>query len=237
MNLEGGISTGMTGAQVGGQVGGPWGAVAGAVIGFVVGAANDPDKRLKKRTEEYNRQVTKNVAHSLFDLERQRVSERMRTASAMLGYNAQRSTTLSALRAQYAAVDVIGSSSSALKQAYAFQLDQAIAQENFNFEVGISDYNTNVLQVVNHGLGQLRYDYKQQGQQSANPDMISGMMQKGMSMFGGQGGGGGMFSGVNNGGSGGILGSGSGGGYSGTTMGMGNISNVNFGGGGSLGIA
>ncbi len=187
MNLEGGISTGMTGAQVGGQVGGGWGAVAGAAIGFVVGAANDPDKHLKKRTEEYNRQVTKNVAHSLFDLERQRISERMRTTSAMLGYNAQRSTTLSSLRAQYGAIDVIGSSTNALKQAYAFQLDQAIAQEYFNFDVGIDNYNTNVMQVVNQGLGQLRYDYKQQNQQSMSPDMISGMLQKGMSMFGGKG--------------------------------------------------
>ena len=187
MNLEGGISTGMTGAQVGGKVGGGWGAVIGAVAGFVVGAANDPDKHLKKRTEEYNRQVTKNVAHSLFDLERQRVSERMRTTSAMLGYNAQRSTTLSSLRAQYGAIDVIGSSTNALKQAYAFQLDQAIAQEYFNFDVGIDNYNTNVMQVVNNGLGQLRYDYKQQNQQSMSPDMISGMLQKGMSMFGGKG--------------------------------------------------
>ena len=171
-NLEGGISTGMTGAQVGGQVGGPWGAVIGAVAGFVIGAANDPDKRLKERTVKWNNEVTKNVAHSLFDLERQRVSERMRTASAVVGYNAQRSTTLSSLRAQYGAIDVIGSSTNALKQAYAFQLDQAIERENFNFEVGIDSYNTSVLQVVNHGLGQLRYDYKQQGQQSANPDML-----------------------------------------------------------------
>lgn len=237
-NLEGGISTGMTGAQVGGQVGGGWGAVIGAIAGFVIGFTNDPDKRLKERTVKWNEQVTQNVARSLFDLERQRVSERMRTSSALVGYNAQRDTTLSSLRAQYGAIDVIGSSTNALKQAYAFQIDQAISQEMFNFEVGIDNYNTSILQVVNQGLGQLRYDYKQQGQQSMSPEGMSGMMQQGMSMFGGQGGGsGGMFSGVNNGGSGGILGSGSGGGYSGTTTSMSSIGNTNFSGGGSLGIS
>lgn len=241
-NLEGGISTGMTGAQIGGQVGGGYGAAIGAVAGFIIGWSNDPEKHLKKRTEEYNKQVTKNVAHSLFDLERQRVSERMRTASAMLGYNAQRSTTLSNLRAQYGAIDVIGSSSNALKQAYAFQLEQAIAQENFNFAVGISNYNTSVLQVVNTGLSQLRYDYKPQNQQSMSPQDISSMIQQGQSMFGGQGGqqggqqggfggffggGGDMFSSASKGGSGGSM----------MTM---DTSRMNMGGGGSsgsLGIA
>ena len=174
----------MQGAKIGGQVGGGYGAIVGAVIGFVVGATNDPDKHQKRMTDEFNRQVTTNVARSLFDLERQRVSERMRTTSAMLGYNAQRSTTLSTLRSQYGATDVIGSSSNALKQAYEFQLDQAIAQENFNFEVGIDNYNTEILQVVNRGLGQLRYDFKPQGQQSMSPDDVSSMVQKGMAMYG-----------------------------------------------------
>ena len=195
-------------------------------------AARQTKKELD-RLDNYNRQVTQHTARALFDLERQRVSERMRTTSAMLGYNAQRSTTLSTLRNQYAAVDVIGSSSDALKQAYAFQLDQAIAQENFNFEVGIDNYNTSVMQTVNQGLQQLRYGLGTQ-QPAMTPQAIAGVVKAGSNLFGG--GQGGMFSGVNNGGSGGILGTGSGGGYSGTTTGM-NISNVNFGGSGSLGIA
>lgn len=156
MNLASGINTGVTGAQLGGQLGGGVGAAIGGGIGLVAGLFGSADKRALKQNEAWNKQVTNNVARSLFDLERQRVSERMRTTGAMLGYNAQRSTTLSTLRNQYAAVDVIGSSSNALKQAYAFQLDQAIAQENFNFEVGIDNYNTSILQVVNQGLGQLK---------------------------------------------------------------------------------
>lgn len=156
MNLASGINTGVAGAQLGGQLGGGVGAAIGGTVGLVAGLFSNADKRALKQNEAWNKQVTNNVARSLFDLERQRVSERMRTTSAMLGYNAQRSTTMSTLRNQYAAVDVIGSSSNALKQAYAFQLDQAIAQENFNFEVGIDNYNTSVMQTVNQGLGQLR---------------------------------------------------------------------------------
>ena len=132
------------------------GAAIGGTIGLAAGLFSNADKRALKQNEAWNKQVTNNVARSLFDLERQRVLERMRTTSAMLGYNAQRSTTLSSLRAQYGATDVIGSSANALKQAYAFQLDQAMAQEMFNFEVGIDNYNTSVMQTVNQGLGQLR---------------------------------------------------------------------------------
>ena len=156
MNLASGINTGVTGAQLGGQLGGGMGAAIGGTIGLVAGLFSNTEKQALKQNEAWNKQVTNNVARSLFDLERQRVSERMRTTSAMLDYNANRSTTLSTLRSQYAAADVIGSSSNALKQAYAFQLDQAMAQEMFNFEVGIDNYNTNVMQVVNQGLGQLR---------------------------------------------------------------------------------
>ena len=156
MNLTSGINTGVTGAQLGGQLGGGMGAAIGGTIGLAAGLFSNTEKQALKQNEAWNKQVTNNVARSLFDLERQRVSERMRTTSAMLDYNANRSTTLSTLRSQYAAADVIGSSSNALKQAYAFQLDQAMAQEMFNFEVGIDNYNTNVMQVVNQGLSQLR---------------------------------------------------------------------------------
>ena len=204
-----------------------------ALFGLLPYFAASQTKRELDRLDNFNRQVTQHTAQTLFDLERQRVSERMRTTSALVGYNAQRDTTLSSLRAQYGATDVIGSSSNALKQAYAFQFDQAIAQENFNFEVGIDNYNTSVMQTVNQGLQQLRYSLGAQ-QSSMTPQAIAGVVKAGANLFGG--GQGGMLSGVNNGGSGGILGTGSGGGYSGTTMDM-NISNVNFGGSGSLGIA
>jgi len=156
MNLASGINTGVTGAQLGGQLGGGMGAAIGGTIGLVAGLFNNADKQALKQNEAWNKQVTNNVARSLFDLERQRVSERMRTSSALVGYNAQRSTTMSSIRAQYGATDVIGSSTNAIKQAYSFQLDQAIAQEMFNFEVGIDNYNTSILQVVNQGIGQLR---------------------------------------------------------------------------------
>lgn len=204
-----------------------------ALFGPISYFASRQTKRELDRLDDFNRQVNQHTARALFDLERQRVSERMRTTSAMLGYNAQRSTTLSTLRSQYAAADVIGSSSNALKQAYAFQLDQAIAQENFNFEVGIDNYNTSVMQTVNQGLQQLRYSLGTQ-QPTMTPQAIAGVVKAGSSLFGG--GQGGLFAGVNNGGSGGILGTGSGGGYSGTTLSTG-ISNMNLGGIGSLGIA
>lgn len=204
-----------------------------AMFGLIPYLGAKQTQRELKRLDDYNRQVTQHTARALFDLERQRVSERMRTTSAMLGYNAQRSTTLSTLRSQYAAADVIGSSSNALKQAYEFQLDQAMAQEMFNFEVGIDNYNTSVMQTVNQGLQQLRYGLGTQ-QPSLTPQAIAGVVKAGSKLFGG--GSGSMFSGVNNGGSGGVLGTGSGGGYSGTTMSTG-ISNVNLSGGGSLGIA
>src|SRR5574344_2147564 len=100
MNLASGINAGVQGAQLGGQLGGGMGAAIGGTIGLVAGLFSNADKRALKQNEAWNKQVTNNVARSLFDLERQRVSERMRTTSAMLDYNANRSTTLSTLRSQ-----------------------------------------------------------------------------------------------------------------------------------------
>lgn len=216
-------------AQLMAQFGGNMGDSAAWIFGPIAGFAAEKTKKELRRLDDFNKQVTKNTTTALFDLERQRVSERMRTVQALGSYQAQRSTALSSLKAQYGAMDVIGASADAMKQAYSYQVDQAMAQEDFNFEVGIDNYNIDVMGVVNQGLTQLRYTME--GNPSTmTPQQISGLVNAGKGMFNRGGGN------YNVGGQGGILGTGSGGGYSGTTMDTG-ISNVNWGGGGSLGIA
>ena len=190
-----------------------------ALFGLIPYFASKQTERELERLDDFNRQVTQHTASALFDLERQRVSERMRTTSALVGYNAQRNTTLSSLRAQYGAADVIGSSTNALKQAYSFQLDQAMAQEMFNFEVGIDNYNTSVMQTVNQGLGQLRYGLGTQ-QPSLTPQAIAGMVTAGSKLS--SGGSGSMSSGAS--------------GITGTIGGNGQVSYI-YGGSSSLGIS
>lgn len=156
MNLASGINAASTGAQLGSNFG-PMGTAIGAGVGLAAGLFDNREKAAMKQLDQFNKQVVTNTARSLFDLERQRVSERMRTVQAIGSYQAQRTTALSSLKAQYGAMDVIGSSADAMKQAYSYQVDQALAQEAFNFEVGIDNYNTDVMSIVNQGLSQIRY--------------------------------------------------------------------------------
>lgn len=173
MNLASGINAASTGAQLGANFG-PLGAAIGGGVGLVAGLFDNREKAAVKQLDQFNKQVVNNTARSLFDLERQRVSERMRTVQALGAYQAQRSTALSSLKAQYGAMDVIGSSADAMKQAYSYQVDQALAQEAFNFEVGIDNYNTDVMSIVNQGLSQIRYSTGNAATQLDVKGLVSG---------------------------------------------------------------
>lgn len=173
MNLASGINAASTGAQLGSNFGALGSAIGGGV-GLVAGLFDNREKAAMKQLDQFNKQVVNNTARSLFDLERQRVSERMRTVQALGAYQAQRSTALSSLKAQYGAMDVIGSSADAIKQAYSYQVDQALAQEAFNFEVGIDNYNTDVMSIVNQGLSQIRYSTGNAATQLDVKGLVSG---------------------------------------------------------------
>lgn len=173
MNLASGINAASTGAQLGSNFGALGSAIGGGV-GLLAGLFDNREKAAVKQLDQFNKQVTANTARSLFDLERQRVSERMRTVQALGSYQAQRSTAMSSLKAQYGAMDVIGSSADAMKQAYSYQVDQALAQEAFNFEVGIDNYNTDVMSIVNQGLSQIRYSTGNAATQLDVKGLVSG---------------------------------------------------------------
>lgn len=173
MNLASGINAASTGAQLGANFG-PLGAAIGGGVGLVAGLFDNREKAAMKQLDQFNKQVVNNTARSLFDLERQRVSERMRTVQALGSYQAQRSTAMSSLKAQYGAMDVIGSSANAMKQVYSYQVDQALAQEAFNFEVGIDNYNTDVMSIVNQGLSQIRYSTGNAATQLDVKGLVSG---------------------------------------------------------------
>ena len=152
-NIAGGVSGAIQGAQVGGQLGGGWGAIIGGVGGALLGGlGTDPAKAQLESIRKYNAEVTKYTNQSIFDLQRQRVTERMRTSQALASYQDNSKAALSTLKAQYAATDVVGSSAKALGMTIDFQTDQAMAQEWFNFDVGIDNYNTNVRSIVNQGI-------------------------------------------------------------------------------------
>lgn len=155
-NSAGAGSGAANGAKTGAQVGGAWGALIGAVIGGVTGYFS-PDIVAEQRKSllKYNADVTKYTQQSVFDLQRQRVSERMRTSQALSTYTDNKKTAVASLRAQYGAADVIGRSSTDLDQVLDFQTDQAVAQEWFNFDVGIDNFNTQLQGIVNNGISRL----------------------------------------------------------------------------------
>lgn len=166
MSTDGSITGGINGAKLGGQLGGGWGAVIGGVLGSVVGAfSDDPMKAQLKQQQKFNDEVIKYTTQSLFDLQRQRISERMRSIAAISTYQDNERTALSTLKSQAGAADIIGSSAKALGSTVDWQTSQAIAQEKFNFDVGIDNYNTNVRQLINQGVGQLRGTVQQTQQQ------------------------------------------------------------------------
>lgn len=150
------VSGGVNGAKIGAQVGGGYGAIVGAIVGGVAGYFSpDMVKKQRESLDRFNKEVVKYTTQSVFDLQRQRVSERMRTSEALSTYQVNQRTTMSSLRAQYGASDVIGASSSALDQVLDYQTDQAAAQEMFNFDVGIDNFNTSLRTIINNGMGQL----------------------------------------------------------------------------------
>ena len=239
-NMNNATSGAMQGAQMGGSVGGAYGAIIGAVIGGVVGYnTEDPVQEALKAQKKYNDLVITNAATDLFNTQRNHQLERMRTARALQAYQAQGKTSISQVRAGMGAADLIGGSAVALAQAIDSQTTQALAGVELNQQVLYGNYLTSIAQITNRGDNQLQRAIKES--YLHNNFSIQSAMQQGQGMMGGMGGGGGggMFSNANSGGSGGILGSGSGGGYSGTMDygSMSSVSNVNWGGGGSLGIS
>ena len=229
----------MQGAQMGGSVGGAYGAIIGAVIGGVVGYNTaDPVQEALKAQKKYNDLVITNAATDLFNTQRNHQLERMQTARALQAYQAQGKTSISQVRAGMGAADLIGGSAVALAQAIDSQTTQALAGVELNQQVLYDNYLTSIDQITNRGDNQLQRTIKES--YLHNNFSIQSAMEQGKGMMGGMGGGGGsMFSNANSGGSGGVLGSGSGGGYSGTMDygSMSSVSNVNWGGGGSLGIS
>lgn len=162
------ISGGINGAKLGGQLGGGWGAIIGGVAGILLGSSgSDPAKAQLKQQQKFNDEVIKHTTQSLFDLQRQRVSERMRSTAAINTYQDNERTALSTLKSQAGAADIIGSSAKALGSTVDWQTSQAIAQERFNFDVGIDNYNTNVRQIVNQGVGQLKGTIQETQQQAS----------------------------------------------------------------------
>ena len=155
-NAAGAGSGAANGAKTGAQIYGAWGALIGAIVGGVTGYFS-PDIVAEQRKSllKYNAEVTKYTQQSVFDLQRQRVSERMRTSQALSTYQDAGKTSIDTLKAQYAAMDVTGSSAKALGMTIDFQTDQAMAQEWFNFDVGIDNFNTQLRGIVNNGISRL----------------------------------------------------------------------------------
>lgn len=237
-NMNNATTGAMQGASMGGSIGGGYGAIIGAVIGGVVGYNTaDPVQEALDAQKKYNDLVIKNTVTDLFNTQRNHQVERMRTARALQSYQAQGKTQISTVRAGYGAADLIGASAQALAQAIDYQTTQALAGVDLNYQVLYGNYLTSIDQISNRGDTQIQREIKES--YLHNNFSIKSTMEQGKSMMGGMGGGGGMFSSVNNGGSGGIMGTGSGGGYSGTMDygSLSNVSNVNWSGGGSLGIS
>lgn len=171
---------GVNGAAVGGQLGGSAGAIVGGVLGTVAGYFSPSMVKAQRESlDRFNKEVVKYTTQSVFDLQRQRVSERMRTSEALSTYQANQRTAMSSLRAQYGASDVIGASSSALDQVLDYQTDQASSQEMFNFDVGIDNFNTSLRTIINNGMGQL----SNQVGASMNPNAGAAALQSATSLY------------------------------------------------------
>ena len=182
-NAAGAGSGAANGAKTGAQIYGAWGALIGAIVGGVTGYFS-PDIVAEQRKSllKYNAEVTKYTQQSVFDLQRQRVSERMRTSQALSTYQDAGKTSIDTLKAQYAAMDVTGSSAKALGMTIDFQTDQAMAQEWFNFDVGIDNFNTQLRGIVNNGISRL----SNAAGSYANPNQAAsaqGTMQTAMDMY------------------------------------------------------
>lgn len=183
-NAAGAGAGAANGAKTGAQIYGAKGALIGAMVSGVTGYFS-PDIVAEQRKSllKYNAEVTKYTQQSVFDLQRQRVSERMRTSQALSTYADNKKTAVAELRAQYGAADVIGRSSTDLDQVLDFQTDQAVAQEWFNFDVGIDNFNTQLRGIVNNGISRL----SNAAGSYANPNQATAAqstMQTAMDMYG-----------------------------------------------------
>ncbi|QOV07845.1 internal virion protein A [Acinetobacter virus fBenAci003] len=167
MNMQGG----MQGAQIGSNFG-PWGAAIGGVLGLLT-----PDKDLSA-LKAYNKQVVTNLSSTLFDMDRQRNVENLRTSQALDSYRTQGQVAASQFNAAFGAADIIGASADALKSTLDRQVQQATRQVWLDWEVGVDNYNTQINEVVNRASGSLRRSKAG----TAKVD-YAGMFKQGMDMY------------------------------------------------------
>jgi len=152
-SLSGGLQGGMQGAQMGAQFG-PYGALIGGVVGGVLGIFEA--KEQKERLKAFNSQVVRNAAQQMFDLQRQRGIENLRTSQALDAYSDQRRVTMGNFNANFGAADIIGSSADALKQTLDFQTNQAKRQVWIDWDIGVDNQNTTLNQITNAATAQLQ---------------------------------------------------------------------------------
>lgn len=162
---------GMQGAQIGSNFG-PWGAAIGGVLGLLT-----PDKD-KEALKAYNKQVVTNLGSTLFDMDRQRNVENLRTSQALDSYRTQGQVAASQFNAAFGAADIIGASADALKSTLDRQVQQATRQVWLDWEVGVDNYNTQINEVVNRASGSLRRSKAE----SAKVD-YAGMFKQGLDMY------------------------------------------------------
>lgn len=152
-NFTAGVNTGMQGAQLGANFG-PQGALIGGIAGFALGFQTPDYEKIAR--EKYNSEVLKNFAKSLFDTRKVQNIENMRTAQALAAYQDNLRVQGSSYNAQYGAADMIGSSTTALKQAMDFQTQEAKRGVLINWETQIDNMNTSIDAMANQSMAGLR---------------------------------------------------------------------------------
>uniref|UniRef100_A0AAU8KYH0 Internal virion protein n=2 Tax=Viruses TaxID=10239 RepID=A0AAU8KYH0_9VIRU len=175
MNMQGGMQGAQTGMSIGSNFG-PYGAAYGGIIGGVLGLLT-PDKDLAA-LKAYNKQVVHNLGSTLFDMDRQRNVENLRTSQALDSYRTQGQVAASQYNAAFGAADIIGASADALKHTLDRQVQQATRQVWLDWEVGVDNYNTQINEVVNRASGSLRRSKAE----TAKVD-YAGMFKQGMDMY------------------------------------------------------
>lgn len=169
------------GATLGGLAAGPKGALIGGIVGLAAGLfSTDPSKAQLKALEQYNAEVARNTAQSLFDREREQQVSRMRTARALQSYQAQGKTQQGTIKANYGAADLVGGSAVALAQALDFQSKQAESATLFNSGVDFANYITAINQIGQQGVNSLQRSINSAPQQGLN---VGALYQAGKSAF------------------------------------------------------
>lgn len=175
MNMQGGMQGAQTGMSIGSNFG-TYGAAYGGIIGGVLGLLT-PDKDLAA-LKAYNKQVVTNLGSTLFDMDRQRNVENLRTSQALDSYRTQGQVAASQYNAAFGAADIIGASADALKNTLDRQVQQATRQVWLDWEVGVDNYNTQINEVVNRAAGSLRRSKAE----TAKVD-YAGMFKQGTDMY------------------------------------------------------